>query len=382
MFAKPIEIPHQKQALAKAEVVALPSASRLEVELETSLGEFCALAREWERLSVTAPARSAFNNWMWQYAWWDEHREKRDLRILVARRGGLATGILPLYIDKVRKCGLRVRVLRLLGTLSDGNPYDIAPVLDRKAAPTSARSLAEALLQMDGYDVLELADLEAAHPLAAEILRAADAAGLATLVRRAQRFMHLPLPATLNGYLESLASEQRARLRHRRHALLAAHRARFVAWHTGTSVDAMLGVLSELRRVCGQRSEATPGWSRTALAEALRENRLRLYWLEVRGRAAAAACAMRVRDRIVIMQSESDPQYREWHPVNVLMQYAVESAIAERASALDFLRGQQDFDDELFAGDDRIAISALRSPVAGAAFRANAAFARRSRRER
>ena len=189
--------------------------------------------------------------------------------------------------------------------------------------------------------------------------------------------MNLPLPTTWNAYLRSLSTEQRARQRHRRHALLAAHRARFIAWHTGTSVDSMLGVLSDLRRARGLRREAAPAWSGSALAEALRENRLRLYWLEVRGRAAAAACAMRVRDRIVVMQTEFDPQYREWHPVSVLMQYAVESAIAERASALDFLRGQQDFDDELFAGEARLAVTAFRSPVAGAAFRANAAFARR-----
>ena len=113
--------------------------------------------------------------------------------------------------------------------------------------------------------------------------------------------------------------------------MLAAHRARFVAWHTGTSVESMLGVLSEMRRARGLRRNGNTGWSRSALAEALRENRLRVYWLEVRGRAAAAACAMRVRDRIVVLQSESDPQYREWHPVSVLMQYALESAIAERA---------------------------------------------------
>src|SRR5690349_1322915 len=105
MFAKLIDAQHPKQALATADVVALPSATRHHVEVQTSLGEFCALAHEWEGLAAAAPARSVFNNWMWHYAWWDEHRQKRDLRMLVARRGGVATGIVPLYIDTVRKCG-------------------------------------------------------------------------------------------------------------------------------------------------------------------------------------------------------------------------------------------------------------------------------------
>jgi len=376
MFAKSIEM-EQKQALATAGVVALPSTPRHEVEVQTSLGEFCALAHEWDAVGAAAAGRSVFNNWMWHYAWWDEHRQKRILRLLVARRLGVATAIAPFYVDSARKCGVPVRVLRLLGTAGDGNPYDVGPLIRAESAPASARALAEALLRMDGYDVLELADLEAANPFAAELLRVLDGAALRVEVRRTQRLLRLALPTTWNAYLQSLASEQRARLRHRRHAFLAAKRPRFVAWHTGTSVEGMLGVLTELRRLRSQRRDGIPGCSRSALAEALRENRLRLYWLEVRGRAAAAACAMRVRDRIVVLQSESDPQYREWHPVSVLMQYAVESAIAERASALDFLRGQQDFDDELFPGDARIAITAFRSPVAGAAFRANAALTRR-----
>src|SRR5581483_308619 len=87
MFAKPIEL-EQKQALATADVVSLPSASRHEVEVQTSLGEFCALAHDWDAVGAAASARSVFNNWMWHFAWWDEHRQKRALRLLVARRAG------------------------------------------------------------------------------------------------------------------------------------------------------------------------------------------------------------------------------------------------------------------------------------------------------
>src|SRR3954453_16272904 len=160
MFAKPIQSPHPQQALATTQGLAMPSGVRQEVEVHTSLTEFCALAQEWERLCGAAPARSPFNTWMWHYAWWDGHRAKRTLRIAVARRGGVVTGIVPLYVDTVRKCGVRVQVLRLLGTLSEANPYDVAPLIDREAAPASARALADALVRMDGYDVLELADLE------------------------------------------------------------------------------------------------------------------------------------------------------------------------------------------------------------------------------
>src|SRR5205823_6247039 len=100
------------------------------------------------------------------------------------------------------------------------------------------RVLAQALLAMRGYDVLQLADTDASVPLAMALAHAARASALRYELHRAKRLVHLQLPPSWNAYLRSLSSERRARLRHRRHALLGAHPTRFFVWHTG--VDAML----------------------------------------------------------------------------------------------------------------------------------------------
>lgn len=340
-------------------VAAAAAPLHTEVQVLSAAREFCALAGEWERLDAEAASTSVFNTWMWHFAWWEQHGYARGLKILVARRAGVASGIVPLYVDKGGVLGGGLRVLRLLGTQGERNPYNIAPLFERGAEEATARTMAQALLALRGYDVLQLADTDASLPLAAAVADAARACGMRYELQRTKRRVHLQLPSSWNAYFGALSSQQRARLRHRRHALLGAHPTRFFVSHTG--VDAMLDTLALLQRA--------------TMSEALQEGRLRFYCLQIDGRVAAVACAMRLRDRIVVMQTEFDPRYAPWHPVSVLLQYAIEHAIDEGAKGFDFLRGQQDFDDELAPGNDQMRVTLFRSAIAAAAFRARQIFA-------
>lgn len=363
------EPPHVA-ALAAIDAQAAPPL-HTDVQVATNAREFCALASEWERLSAASASASVFNTWMWHFGWWEQHGARSELKILVARRAGVVSGIVPLYVDKGGVFGWGLRVLRLLGTQGRLNPYNIAPLFERGAAAATARRLAQAMLAIRGYDVLQLADTDASVPLARAVAQAAETGGLRCELHRAKCLVQLQLPSNWNAYLRSLSSEQRALLRHRRHALLGAHPARFFVWHTG--VDAMLNTLAVLKRMRSAAGAAQhPSLQRATMSEALQEGRLRLYCVQIDGRVAAVACAMRLRERMVVMQSEYDPRYASWHPVSVLLQYAIEHAIGERAQGFDFLRGQQDFDDELASGSDQVGVTVFRSAIAAAAFRARA----------
>ena len=374
---RPTDIPQlelpRAAAVATSDAPAAPSLHTA-VQVLSTAREFCALADEWERLNAEAASSSVFNTWMWHFAWWEQHGYARGLKILVARRAGLASAIVPLYVEKGSVLGWGLRVLRLLGTQGERNPYDIAPLFARGAEQATARTVAQALLAMRGYDVLQLADTDASIPLAMAVAHAARAAGMRYELQRAHRLVHLQLPSSWNAYLGSLSPRQRARLRHRRHALHGAHPTRFFVWHTG--VDAVLNTLALLRRMqAGPGAAQHPSLQRATMSEALQEGRLRLYCLQIDGRVAAVACAMRLRDRMVVMQTEFDPRYAPWHPVSVLLHYAIEHAIDEGATGFDLLRGQQDFDDELAPGHDQIRVTVFRSAIAAAAFRARQIFA-------
>ena len=359
----PIDVPQlelpQVAGIAVREAAAPPSPA--DVQLVSNPRQFAALANEWECLHAAGVTASVFNTWMWHFAWWEQHGRPRTLKIVVARRAGRAIGIAPLYVQ--RSWGLRV--LRLLGTQGDSNPYNIAPLFEPGDEAAAARALAPAILAVQGYDVLALADTAASIPLAMALAHAAQAAALRYEIRRAKRLVHLPLPPSWNAYLGLLSSEQRARLRHRRQALLGAHATRFFVWHTG--VDAMLNALALLRRPSAAQH---PSLQRATLAEALQEGRLRLYCLQIDGQIAALACAVRLRERMVVMQTEFDPRHAAWRPVSVLLQYAIEHAIEEGAKGFDFLRGREDGEDELAPGTEQIGVTVFRSAIAAAAFRA------------
>jgi CelD/BcsL family acetyltransferase involved in cellulose biosynthesis len=137
----------------------------------------------------------------------------------------------------------------------------------------------------------------------------------------------------------------------------------------------MLNALTMLRRMRTAPVDAQhPSLQRAAMCEALQDGRLRLYCLEMDGRIGAVACAMRLRDRMVVMQTEFDPRYAQWHPISVLLQYAIEHAIGEGAKGFDFLRGQEDFDDELAPGNEQVRVTVYRSAIAEALFRARRIF--------
>src|SRR5438067_12967128 len=154
MVAKPNQLTLVERQSSVAEARVLPEAANHTISVATTLPEFAGLAHEWELLNAASAATGVFNTWMWQFAWWNDHRARRALKIVVARRRGVATGIVPLCLEAARKSGLRVRALRLLGTSGQRNPYDIEPLIERESGVATARALAAALMEMEGHDVL------------------------------------------------------------------------------------------------------------------------------------------------------------------------------------------------------------------------------------
>jgi CelD/BcsL family acetyltransferase involved in cellulose biosynthesis len=364
---------------ARTREAAAPEASHIQVRALGTLSEFCSLAHDWDRLQSEAAATSVFNTWMWHLAWWQLHGAGRALKVMLARRAGVTTGIVPLYVDTVRAMGVKVRVLRLLGADATRNAHNIGPLFERGSEQLTAPILAKAILGMRGYDLLELPELDAAIPLAAAIADAARAVGMRYHVEQTKRLVHLPLAPNWNAYLRSLSSPQRARIRHRRRALHAAHTARFFVWQAGAALDAPLALLAELAAKRGAAAASSP-LQRSAMAEAFADGRLRLYCLELDGRVRAAACGLRFRDRIVLTETQFDPQYASSRPLSVLLHYAVEHAIGEGVAGFDFLQNDPALDDDLAFSRQLVRVSVFRSTLPAAAFRAREALSRRRAR--
>jgi CelD/BcsL family acetyltransferase involved in cellulose biosynthesis len=138
----------------------LQSAGALRVSLVQSSAGFAGLRGEWEQL-VDAGTASVFNRWAWIYPWWQRLHPDWEPWILEARGvSGELRGLLALGLHTVRRGGIPVRRLALLGEDAVGSDY--LDVISRRGEEHAVGALFGTWLLENGreWDVLELQDVE------------------------------------------------------------------------------------------------------------------------------------------------------------------------------------------------------------------------------
>jgi len=330
----------------------------LAVQFLTSNEEFARLAPEWNRLHASAKAASVFNSWLFQYQWWQVYGADQPLRILVALDRGETVGILGLYIQRVVVLGVPVRLLRFVGSGADTHPDDLGPVLAPDREFAVALKLARAALRLSGSDVAVLSDIDPESVFASALERASIEADRSTLQEISERIAYVELPGSWNGYLKSLSSDRRTRIKSARKKAQAAHKLRFFVWDDPAKLDYAIDRLTELHRARwqeagGSGSFATPEYiefHRQTMKSAFARGWLRLYCLELDGEIAAITYCYRFRNRVYLMQAGFDPRLAKANPGKVLLGFALEHAIGEGNEVFDFLKGEHRYKDQLATG--------------------------------
>ena len=342
----------------------------MHVRVIESESEFASLERAWEELQADAAVTSVFASFDWQHLWWKTYGRSRPLRLLVATSGAEVLGILPLYVSTERVLRYPVRLLRFVGTGGDTWPDDLGPVLAAGREAEVARALADAVVRLGDWDVLQLHDMQPECAFTTAMGHAARAASLPCRTGRSERISYVALPASWDEWLRSLHRDRRYRVRKMRKDLTAAHpEARFFAWTDAATLDAGVDRLIHLHhkrwRDAGQAhgfsSPEYVGFHRAVMSACFARDRLRLYGLELGGEIVAMFYLYRFRRAIYLMQAGFDPAHAKLKPGLVLLGWIVEEAIREGCAVLDFLKGEHRYKDELATGE--------RTTVSLAAFR-------------
>ncbi len=351
----------------------------MHVRVIESDAEFASLEATWERLLGGAAAASVFAGFDWQHLWWRTYGRGRALRLLVAERGDRIVGLLALHVSTERVLRWPVRVLRLVGTGGDTSPDDLGPVLAAGEEVEASRALADAILRLGGWDVLNLHDLDPGSPFAGAMADAARRASLACVAGRSERISYVELPATWDAWLASLHRDRRYRVRKIRKDLLAAHPdARVFAFTDPATLDAGVDRLVHLHRARWRDSGQPHGFSspeyvafhRAVMHACLARDRLRLYALELGGEIAAMFYMYRFRGGLYLMQTGFDPAQAKLKPGLALLGFILEQAIGERYRVLDFLKGEHRYKDELATGErETVSVAAFRATPGAWAFR-------------
>ena len=324
---------------------------------------FGAIEGEWDELAVRSG--SIFSTPLWSGLWWTHHAGDRELLLHVTRAtdGSLAV-VLPLYAWR----GRLPRVVRFLG---HGPGDELGPVHadEPEAAAHAVRSTLDGL----EWDVFfgEQLPGEQGWP-----------ARLGGRLWRREASPSLDLPESWDEYLAAKSANFREQLR-RRDARLRREGEVVTRLADAATLDGDLDTLFRLHRErWGSTATdfADTPFHREVAREALDRGWLRLWVLELGGRAVAAWHGFQVGSVCSYYQAGRDPSLERFSVGFLLMAHSIRAAIAEGASEYRFGRGDEAFKARFASRDFGLETVVLRRGVVGASAYSAARIARSARR--
>jgi dTDP-4-amino-4,6-dideoxygalactose transaminase len=285
---------------------------------------------EWNELAEQS--RNIFATWEWMSTWWRHFGGDRPLIATACRQGSDLVALLPLYIASERP----LRVVRFLG---HGPGDQLGPVFapgdKARAAKALSRVLAEASWR---WDIFLGDELSAADGWSALLGASVEGRGASPV---------LPFgDGGWEGFLASLSSRLRHEIRHDSRKLANEHDVHFRLADDPDRLEADLDTLFALHAsrwsgsAFGTRHQQ---FHRDFARTALERGWLRLWFLELGGRAVAAWYGFRFAGVQSHYQGGRDPAWHRSSVGLVLLAHSIQDAIEDGVTEYRFLRGAEGY---------------------------------------
>lgn len=289
---------------------------------------------EWRRLADTSA--NVFATWEWATVWWRHFGRDRQLLVARCHNGSRVVGILPLYLWGTRPA----RVVRFLG---HGPADQLGPICaheDRREVAVALRTyLTNAPWQ---WDVFLAEQLPGDEPWPT-LLRG-------RLLRREGNPVLRRPPGGWEDYLRLHSANFRQQIRGRERRLAREHQLEYRLATDSSRLTDDLTILFELHRARWAEDKTTTdfgGWReafhRDFAALALDRGWLRLWFLELDGRAVAAWYGFRFGGVESYYQAGRDPAWDHRSVGFVLLAHSIRAAFEDDVSAYRFLRGDDPY---------------------------------------
>jgi CelD/BcsL family acetyltransferase involved in cellulose biosynthesis len=317
---------------------------------------------DWVRLAYES--RNVFSTWEWASTWWRHYGGAHEPLLAASGEEGDAVALLPLYLWSRRP----VRIARLIG---HGPADQLGPIY----APGAEAAAVEALRQtIEHTDVdLVLMELLSGREAWKELLREEP------VLRESSPT--ISLGAGWDAYLAGRSANFRQQIRRRERQLHRRHAVRFRLATEPHCLQEDLTLLYALHRArWGARSAFTrfEDFHRDFAAIALERGWLRLWFLELDERPAAAWYGFRFAGVESYYQAGRDPALRDESVGFVLLAHSIREAAEEGVVEYRLLRGAERFKLRFADSDPGVQTFAPARGVAGRAARAAAGLGLRS----
>jgi CelD/BcsL family acetyltransferase involved in cellulose biosynthesis len=328
-------------------LTAQPAQLDLTIQRIGDAGELQSLQRDWNRLAGDVP----FRRFEWLEAWWRCYWQPgMELFVLALRDpAGELVALAPWY---ARRSALWGRVLSFLGSGQVCSDYLTVLAAPEYEAATGC-ALADWLAgdARRAWDLIELDGMEPEDPVLQRLV--AELALRGHVVHQRERIgaWRLELPGDWKSYESRLSKSRRGGVRTLEKRYFQTGRAVLRTADTAEAVERGLKILHELhqkrRKSLGDPGcFASPRFANFLALAATRFHqlgRLRLQWIELDGRPAAAEFDLSSADTVYHYQSGMDPDAAQDKPGWLMQISALREAIDQGFRAFDFLRGDEPY---------------------------------------
>jgi CelD/BcsL family acetyltransferase involved in cellulose biosynthesis len=302
--------------------------------------EFERLAPEWDELLSQSYDNRLFYTSLWHRVW-REHFGREEAYLVTSRDAdGTLVGLLPLQISVHEG----TRVLSLTG---DHNVMDYMDALALKSAARQILSgLWEQALRDLDWDELALHHVPSGSPLLDALEDATP--GMDFAAGQEEVCPVALLCSSWDGYLQMLSKKQRHEIRRK---LRRAQEGAEWEWrHAGTleDLDRDLPIFFRLHEASAREkqrfmTERMRAFFHSLAAAMLREGYLRLGIFRRDGEDIAATLSFLYRERFQLYNSGYEPSQAAHSPGIAAVALSMQDAIEEKASAFDFLSGDEPY---------------------------------------
>ena len=319
----------------------------MEIRFLRDLSEWEALAGAWNDLLSRSATDIPFLRYEFLRAWWTTlgGGEWPDGELSIAigldDHGGLAAAA-PFFRTSVRP-----GALLFVGTAEISDYLDVlAPAA---ALEPFCRSLLETVARgaLPGVMTIDLWNVQETSPGEVAIASAAEAAGWSIDRTRLKPCPLIRLDGGWEAYLGRLDKKQRHELRRKMRRVMRTPGAGYA--RAGESIDLSPAMEEFLRLMALDPAKArflTPAMQ--AMFQSLARSAagagwLRLEFVTVGGRAVAGAFCFDYGERLLVYNSGIDPGYLELSPGWALLGHLIRTAAEEGKTAVDLMRGGEDY---------------------------------------
>ena len=327
-------------------------------------GDLDAVREQWETLAPQAG--NIFSTWEWASTWLEHFGDGQRLLLFTRDAQEPQDVIVPLCV--------RRRPLRIVRFLGHGPADQLGPICAPMRLVSAAGLLRSTLAEIPAeWDLFVADELPGGQPWERLL-------GGVTIDRIASPTLRLGA-YDWEGYLSTLSSRLRQEIRHDWRKLAREHDLRF-RLATATTLDRDLKLLFQLHEACWQGSSFAgrdQAFHCAFARVAQRRGWLRLWFLELDGRPAAAWYGFRFSGTEWFYQVGRDPAWRSASVGLVLLAHTIRDAIADGIAEYRFLRGAEAYKYRFASEDPGVETVAVARTAAGRAALAGWRSGRRAR---